>query len=78
MDALSPTEIAFEQLHINESNGPRTIGVVCMFIVLCSAVLGGRFYARRIRKASIEADDYLAVAATVSTTDLCRRPLLTL
>ena len=65
MDSLSPTEFAFEQSHINESNGPRTIGVVCMFIVLCSAALAGRFYARRIRKASIEADDYLAVAATV-------------
>ena len=68
MVALSPPEIAFEQSHINESNGPRTIGVVCMFIVLCLGVLGGRFYARRIRKASLGADDYLAVAATVRTT----------
>lgn len=65
MAPLSPTEIAFEQSHISEAVGPRTIGVSCMFVVLCSAVLGGRFYARRLRKAGLESDDYLAVAAHV-------------
>ena len=65
MAALSPAETAFEQLHINETNDARTVGVVCMFILICSAVLGGRFYARRLRKATLEADDYLAAAAHV-------------
>jgi len=71
MAPLSPTEIAFEQSHINEASGPRTIGVTCMFVILCSAVLGGRFYARRLRKAELESDDYLAVAAHV----WCTRPI---
>ena len=65
MVALSSTEISFEQLHINETNGPRTIGIVCMFVVLCSAVVAGRFCARRMRKADTDADDHLAVASYV-------------
>lgn len=77
MAPLSPTEIAFEQSHINEAVGPRTIGVSCMFVVLCSSVLGGRFYARRLRKAGLESDDYLAVAAHVSAIIQYQKNLLT-
>lgn len=65
MVALSSTEISFEQSHINESDGARMVGIVCMLIVLCSAALAGRFYARRMRKAGIDTDDYLAVASHV-------------
>lgn len=68
MAPLSPAEIAFEKSHINEATGPRTIGVTGMFVVLCSAALGGRFYARRLRKAELASDDYLVVAAHVRFT----------
>ena len=65
MASLSLTESGFENSFINETGGPRTIGIVCMFLVICSAVLVGRFWARRIRKVDLEADDYLVVAAYV-------------
>ena len=41
------------------------LGVTCMFFILCSASVGGRFLARRMVKLSLGADDYLAVAAMV-------------
>ena len=36
-----------------------------MFMTLCLAVVGGRVLSRRIMKASLEADDYLAVGGLV-------------
>ena len=39
-----------------------------MLLTLCLAAVGGRLLARRIVKASLEADDYLAVGALVGKT----------
>lgn len=42
------------------------IGVTCMLLVLCIAVVGGRLLGRRMSKVRLGADDYLALVALVS------------
>jgi hypothetical protein len=51
--------------HITKHQGDVLIAVTCMFMTLCLAVVGGRVLSRRITKASLEADDYLAVGGLV-------------
>ena len=51
--------------HIHDDRGPILIGVTCMFLVLCITATSARFLARRITRASLAADDYLALAALV-------------
>ncbi|KAL2053800.1 hypothetical protein ABVK25_005729 [Lepraria finkii] len=50
---------------ITKEQGDVLIGVTCMLLTLCLAAVGGRLLARRMVKASLEADDYLAVGALV-------------
>ena len=50
---------------VTKEQGDVLIGVTCMFLTLCLAAVGGRLLARRMVKASLEADDYLTVGALV-------------
>ena len=51
--------------HENENRAPILIGVTCMLLVLCIAATSARFFARRITRAPLAADDYLVLAALV-------------
>ena len=52
---------------INDDAAITVIGITCMLLVLCTAAVAGRLLARRILKLRIEADDYLALVALVSS-----------
>lgn len=41
------------------------IGVPCLFLALCTAAVIGRFCARHMARARLEADDWMAIAALV-------------
>ena len=55
---------------VTKEQGDVLIGVTCMLLTLCLAAVGGRLLARRMVKASLEADDYLAVGALVGRTSV--------
>ena len=55
---------------VTKKQGDVLIGVMCMLLTLCLAAVGGRLLARRMVKASLEADDYLAVGALVGKTSV--------
>lgn len=52
---------------INDEAANTIIGITCMLLVLCIAAVVGRILARRNLKLRIEADDYLALVALVSS-----------
>ena len=54
-----------QSFHASDDQTSTVVGISCMVIVLCSAAVGGRFLARWIVKARIEADDYATLAALV-------------
>ncbi|KAL8847521.1 MAG: hypothetical protein Q9221_007449 [Calogaya cf. arnoldii] len=45
------------------TTGETFIGITCMLLVLCTAAVVGRLYARRMTKARLEADDYTSLLA---------------
>lgn len=50
------------------AQGRILIGVTCMFLALCCIAVGGRVVARRMVKAALRIDDYLAFLALVKGT----------
>ena len=53
-------------LQLTRGQGRVLIGITCMFLTLCTAAVIGRVVARRMVKARLMVDDYLAFAALVS------------
>lgn len=51
---------------INQDNGWRLITVSCVFSVLTITVVGARFYATRLKKALLGADDWMCIPALVN------------
>lgn len=56
-----------QQPMINDDAANTLIGITCMLLVLCTAAVVGRILARRSLKLRLEADDYLALLALVSS-----------
>lgn len=52
---------------MNDDAANTMIGFTCMLLVLCTATVVGRLLARRNLKLRLEADDYLALVALVSS-----------
>lgn len=48
------------------------IGVSAMLLVLCTLAVAGRLIARRFVKVALEADDFVAILAWVSTTAVAK------
>jgi len=66
MSTLSPEEIAYQQSHINENNGPTVIGVSVMLTVLSAITVALRFVSRWRIKAPLQLDDWLSIPSLVS------------
>lgn len=58
---LSPYQLQ----HIHESQSPKIIGVSGMLIGVTIVAVAARFYARRVRKLPLKADDFLMIPAMV-------------
>lgn len=58
-------EIAYEEAHIKDNRGPTPIGITTMFLALGILAVLGRLISRRIRKAALAADDWLALFSQV-------------
>ena len=65
MAQLSPAEIQYEVEHIHQNRAPDIIAsyVTCLSLACIAVVL--RFVARRISRASLQADDMTILAALV-------------
>lgn len=50
--------------------GEVLIGTTCMLLVLCTAAVVGRLFARRMAKVALEANDYFALVALVCVSDV--------
>ena len=57
----SPDQIA----HWKDDRSPRILGISIMLITLSTTVVAARFYARRLRKLPLQADDWLIIPALV-------------
>lgn len=49
----------------SDNKGSLFVGIASMMLALCSLVLCGRFYGRRVNKNVVGADDYLVIIAHV-------------
>jgi len=58
-------EIAYEEAYIKDNRGPTLIGITTMFLALGILAVLGRLISRRIRKAALAADDWLALFSLV-------------
>jgi hypothetical protein len=65
MAAITPAEIAFQQAHITENQGPSIVGCAIFFIVFPTIIVALRFVARFMRKLPLELDDYFTLPALV-------------
>lgn len=65
MASLSPSDVLYQQAHINENKSAEIITAcaICLTAAYLAVVL--RFVSRRISKTSLEADDYTIIAALV-------------
>ncbi|KAL8949500.1 MAG: hypothetical protein Q9222_004398 [Ikaeria aurantiellina] len=74
-----PYELAGHGPQYFVSTGGIFIGVTCMFLLLCTAAVIGRFIARRWAKVPLQADDYASLLALIlfvavsSENFLCRQ-----
>ena len=72
MASLPPSEIAYQEAHINDNLSTTLIAVCNVFTVLAVLSLLARLAARRLARTPLGWDDYLAIAAMVT---LCRQQL---
>ena len=77
--SISPAELAYQLAHIDENLGPTTIGSCAMLLVIASAAVGFRLYAKTLTSSGFGSDDYLIMAALVRSIPLnvVSTPLLT-
>lgn len=65
MANLPPSEIAYQQAHIDDNLSTRLIVVCNAFTAMALATLFTRLASRRLTGAALGWDDYLATAASV-------------
>lgn len=65
MSTLSPSEIAYEKAHINQTRQPACYGVVITFYIMAIVMVGLRMAARRLQRTRPSLDDYLSVAGII-------------
>ena len=65
--ALSPAQLAYYEAHINDDRRPVIYGVCSMLTVLSTVAVVLRIIARRIKRLSLAADDYLVLLALVGS-----------
>ena len=65
MATLPPSEIAFQEAHIDDNLSTTVIGICNLFTALALLSLLGRLLTRRYAKALLGLDDYLAILTTV-------------
>lgn len=70
MSSLSPSDILYQQSHINENKSAEIITAcaICLTAAYLAVIL--RFVSRRLSKTSLEADDYTIIAALVGSKPL--------
>ena len=66
MASLPPSEIAYQEAHINDNLSTTLIVVSTVFTALGLLSLLARLIARRLARAHLGWDDYLAIAAMVN------------
>ena len=62
---LSPSEILYEEEHINQNRGPEIVASSITCIALAMIAVGLRLLARRASKAGVKYDDYMIIFALV-------------
>lgn len=65
MASLPPSEIAYQQAHIDDNLSTRLIVVCNAFTAVALVTLFARLASRRLTGAVLGWDDYLAIAASV-------------
>ncbi|PYH87535.1 hypothetical protein BO71DRAFT_404585 [Aspergillus ellipticus CBS 707.79] len=65
MSSLSPSEIAYEEAHINQTRQPACYGVVGTFYIIAIVLVGLRMAARRLQRTAPTLDDYLSIAGII-------------
>ena len=65
MASIPPSELAYQEQHIDQNRGPMTIGVCSMFLVLAFGAVAARLASRRISRVRLGSDDYLILVALV-------------
>ena len=66
MASLPPSELAYQEAHLNDDNRSKTIIVIgTLFTALALLSLVARLLARRLASATLGWDDYFALAAMV-------------
>ena len=63
---LTPADIADQQAHITEDQGPRLFAVSIFLITITTIVVALRFVARVVRNLPLLWDDWLSMAGLVS------------
>ena len=63
---LTPADIAYQQAHITEDQGPRLLAVSIFLITVTTIVVVLRFIARLVRNLPLLWDDWLSFGGLVS------------
>ena len=67
MASLTPSEITYEEAHMNDNLSTTLIAICNVFTGIALLSVFARLLARRLARARLGWDDYFAVAATVIT-----------
>ena len=67
MASLTPSEITYEEAHINDNLSTTLIAICNVFTGIALLSVFARLLARRLARVQLGWDDYFAVAATVDT-----------
>ncbi|KAB8211519.1 hypothetical protein BDV34DRAFT_219474 [Aspergillus parasiticus] len=65
MSGPSPSEIAYEEAHINETRQTTCYGVIITFYIIAIVMVGLRMAARRLQRARPSFGDYLYIAGII-------------